>query len=193
MVDLSVLQTASYLIAALSFAVTCAYYIMNLNNNKKNQQVTLETRQAQLFRDFYSQLSDKNWPLHEELRNKWSWSNYDDFIQKYGEDTNPDNWFKMVPIFGTYEEMGIMFRKGLFDPDMMFDQAWGYVIPLWEKFEPIIFEYRIRNDADSFLEYFEDLYYYMKERGLDEKVRYGERFSKRVNRRKSLGLNLTRG
>jgi uncharacterized protein YoxC len=40
MVDLVVLQTVSYIIAALSFAVTCAYYIMNLRNTQKNMKIT---------------------------------------------------------------------------------------------------------------------------------------------------------
>ncbi len=79
MVDMVVLQTFSYLIAALSFAVTCTYYIMNLKNNAKNQELTLktqqqnlDTRQAQLFMPLYAYYEQTEFPrnLHN-IYVKW--------------------------------------------------------------------------------------------------------------------------
>ncbi len=57
MVDLALLQTVSYLIAALSFAATCTYYIMNLRTTQQNMKNTLETRQTQLFMQKYDRFS----------------------------------------------------------------------------------------------------------------------------------------
>ena len=58
MIELAVLQTASYLIAALSFAVTCAYYIMNLRTQQTNMKMTLETWQAQFLMSPSQRFSD---------------------------------------------------------------------------------------------------------------------------------------
>jgi len=54
MVELELLQTASYLIAALSFAVTCTYYIMNLRNaEREKRRQTLLMRMPAMNKDWY--------------------------------------------------------------------------------------------------------------------------------------------
>ena len=41
MVDLSLLQSVSYIAGALGVCVAAAYYVMNLRENRKNGRVTL--------------------------------------------------------------------------------------------------------------------------------------------------------
>jgi hypothetical protein len=156
------LQTVSYLIAALSFAVTCAYYIMNLSNNKKNQELTLkaqqqsaETRQIQLFMQVMDKM-DKRWlEDYWEVLKEWNWTDFDDFMKRYG----PDNT-KFREVFGHMMHMGILVDEGLLDPKLI--RKWMGWLPgdLWRKYESVIYEFRRRYDAEgggSFMDSFEDL------------------------------------
>jgi hypothetical protein len=63
MVELATLQAVSYIIGSLGVFVAAVYYVLNIQNNSRNQEIamrnqelmlkaqqqTLETRQAQLF------------------------------------------------------------------------------------------------------------------------------------------------
>ena len=66
MVDLALLQTTSYLIAAISFAVTCAYYILNLRNTRK-------TRELQSFMQVFDRFNNKDFwsELDEMMKREW--------------------------------------------------------------------------------------------------------------------------
>jgi type IV secretory pathway component VirB8 len=74
--DLNItLQTASYLIAALSFALTGAYYIMNLRNTRKTQELQVTMQVVSLFSssafwDEYNELMEREWSTLEEYQNK---------------------------------------------------------------------------------------------------------------------------
>ena len=50
---LSTLQTAGILVGI-------AYYIMTIRNQQKNQDMQLETRQAQLFMQIYNRFNDRD-------------------------------------------------------------------------------------------------------------------------------------
>jgi hypothetical protein len=164
--DLNVnLQTISYLIAALSFAVTCAYYIMNLNNNKKNQELTLkaqqqnlETRQAQLFMQIYSNFySDPIQKARNEVA-KWSYRDFDDFQSKYSYDVNPVASQLNSSLSFFFEGIGVLVLRGLVDPSLVDDLMSGPIISYWEKMRPYYLEYRVRHDWPQFGEYTEYLY-----------------------------------
>jgi len=184
-------QTVGVLVTATSVTVAAIYYMFTLNISQHNMKTTLETRQAQLFTDFTKQMIGDYWKNHEEIRNDWSWKNYDDFDEKYGGKKNPEMWNKWLTTLGMYEEMGILFKNGVFDVEMMFDQIGGYTISLWEKYEPVLFEYRLRTGGNGQMEYFEDLYYHMKELNKLDDDRYKERAVTRASKRRSLGLPLT--
>jgi hypothetical protein len=66
MVDLAILQTTSYLIAAISFAVTCAYYILNLRNTRK-------THELQAFMQVFDRFNNKDFwnELDEMMKREW--------------------------------------------------------------------------------------------------------------------------
>jgi hypothetical protein len=140
MVDLVVLQTASYLIAALSFAVTCAYYIMNLKNTQQNMKTTLETRQAQLFTGMYQAFYSKDFADADaiisklELKNVEDWKRMMDDAEKY----------KAFSITGQYYEgIGVLVKENLVDIRLVADLMSGGVIWYWEHFGPGINDCRV--------------------------------------------------
>jgi hypothetical protein len=155
-------QTASYLIAALSFAVTCAYYIMNLSNSKKNTQLTLETRQAQLFKEFLkTQESYEFSKMFQEIFYDWTWSNFDDFMAKYGK-SNIDARTKITVVFGFFEGLGIMVRRGLINSDLVYEFNYNSIIGFWERYSPIVSALRQSFNSPQFYEPIEWLYGEMK-------------------------------
>jgi hypothetical protein len=194
MVELELLQTVqiiSNIAGALGVCIAVIYYVLNLRNTQQNMKMTLETRQA-LFTYYLDKIEDKTYADNfNELSRKWQWSDYDDFMAKYGPAANPAEWWKLTLTLTPMEELGILTKHGVFDPAMIFDQMFGYIISFWEKFEPVLNEYRKRSNSGRSWEYCEDFYFIMKEMNVKDKVAYQDRFANRKNRRKALGLEMT--
>jgi hypothetical protein len=184
-------STILQFIQATGIIVGVAYYILNIQNNQRNQKHTLETRQAQLFAQYLNNMDRAYWDKFEEIRTRWSWTDYSDFMSKYGPEANPDEWLNMDYTLYPFEQLGILMKQGIFDPQMMYDQVGGFIISLWEKLEPVLNEYRKRNDAGAFYEYTEDFYYVMKEMRSKDRAAYRDRYIDRMKRRKALGLEMT--
>ena len=68
------------LIQAVGILVAVIYHIMTLQNTRKNQQLTLETRQTQLFMQAYHKWIDKDLNLTNTIIDRWEWQDYDDFM-----------------------------------------------------------------------------------------------------------------
>ena len=80
---LSTLQTAGILAGI-------TYYIMTLQNTKKNQQLQLETRQAQLFMQVYREVCTPEWWKRQAETHKHDWSNYEKVEEFMGMTTNTE-------------------------------------------------------------------------------------------------------
>ena len=157
------LQTVSYLIAALSFAVTCAYYIMNLNNNKKNQELTLkaqqqnlETRQAQLFMQIYSSFHDKETPktlgkfLQQDKYKEFDFFNYN---EEQGE-----LYAEFYSLANYFEGIGVLVKRKLVDPSIVVELMSGASMRIWEQYGPNIIKSRQKYNYPQLYEYIEYLY-----------------------------------
>ena len=94
----------------------------------------------------------------------WTWDDFDDFWEKYGEE-NPDNWYKLASVMIPLNHLGILLNEGLIDPMLLWH--WRGPMPMfWDKFEPILFEYRRRFESPPkgrLYEFIEDLNITMKE------------------------------
>lgn len=91
MVDLALLQSLSYVAAAIGVFIATLYYAMTLRAQQKIMRSTLETRQAQMFVQIYQQVISqgfiKAWNRIEDS----SWTNYEVFQQysKIRSEGNP--------------------------------------------------------------------------------------------------------
>jgi hypothetical protein len=65
-------------------------------------------------------------------------------------------------VFGYLEGMDVLVRRGLIDPFLVDDLMSGAIIQFWEKFNPIIMEYRRRRDWPQIGEQIEYLYNQIK-------------------------------
>jgi len=138
---LSTLQTVGLLVGIF-------YYVMTLRNQQKNQQVTLETRQAQLFMNIFNNFSSKEYQKDLENILAWQFNDYDDFFAKYGHDVNPEDHSIWDHNLQWMEGLGVMVRRNLIDPNLVFDIMYGTIISFYEKFEPILIQFKKQWGAD---------------------------------------------
>ena len=135
MVGLTEIQTAYYMVAATGVLIEAAYYVLNM-------RVTLQTRQAQLFMPIYSTYhSDEYMKAYSEIM-RWKWENYDDYINKYGPESNPEAYIMYRKVFGFFEGVGVLVRRRLIDPSLVDDLMSGAIVQYWERFESILLERR---------------------------------------------------
>jgi hypothetical protein len=143
LVELELLQTASYLIAALSFAITCTYYIMNLKNTQKSLKIAQETRQIQLLFDYGESIEEtyRNIKLHVEMQDA-TWNDFEDYREKNWYDKNPELFVYRSIKFQKYHVNGLMVRDGLIDVEKFVEYNGDGVVMMWRKYKEVILKIR---------------------------------------------------
>jgi hypothetical protein len=161
MVDLALLQSVSYIAGALGVCVAASYYVMNLRITQKNQELTLKAQQQTLETRRISTTQEimRYATNPEVLKNffetsLYEWSDYEDFERKYHSGLNPEEAAKIFQLWSIWSSMGSMMRKGVIKVEDIYDQSTGLIYH-WEKFKPIIEEYRKRWGGPIFLRDFE--------------------------------------
>jgi hypothetical protein len=139
--ELVSLQTVLQVIPAISVSIAAIYYALTLRRAEKDRQTTIETRQAQLF----MQIRDK-WDMNMIRRRfeimSWEWDDYNDFIEKYGPDTNPDAWSNLISMAQFFEGIGVHVKRGFINPALVDDLLSGPIMQFWEKTRPFFVEMR---------------------------------------------------
>jgi hypothetical protein len=148
MVSIEEIQAAYYMVAATGVLVAAVYYIYNMGQTRKtqelalkSQQQTLDTRQAQLFMQIYDKSTQKEFMKDMfEIFSEWKWTDYTDFQKKYR--LNPENYIKFWTVSDYFEGIGVLVKRKLIDPEMVDDMMSGWVIKFWEKIGPMTLEDR---------------------------------------------------
>ncbi|MFH1180281.1 MAG: hypothetical protein V1710_07970 [Candidatus Bathyarchaeota archaeon] len=125
----------------------------------KAQQQTLETRQAQLFVQLYSQYYNKDFVTAINKVSRMKYQSYEEFWEKYGNLEDAQSWDLLSHYF---EGAGILVRKGLIEPSLVSDLVSEEFIDYWEIMSPFIKEYRIRSNKPNAGENQEYLYELLK-------------------------------
>jgi len=147
MVELSFLRD---MVAIFGVIAGFCYYILVLRNQ-------IKTRQAQLFSSLSKDFSDyDSWLRNRDLL-YMEWDDYDDFEKKYGSDTNPVAYAKRLAVWTLCNNLGILLKENLVDEEMVYDSIGGSIMLMWDKWEPIIQEQRIRYMGPNFMEHHEYL------------------------------------
>ena len=116
MVEQITFQTIFQFLQTVSIMVGIAYYIMILQNQQKNMNTSLETRQAQLFMDIYQTYVTKEIHRDIEIVLKSDFIDFEDWLSKYGPQSNPDGHAKFDSVLSYMEGMGCLVKRGLIDP-----------------------------------------------------------------------------
>jgi hypothetical protein len=130
----------------------------------KAQQQNLETRQAQLFLQLYHTYHEKDWvaALHDTIY-YINFKDFDDWWQKYGP-SNPEKFQSFDRLSHSWEGAGILVRRNLIDPALVADLVSEEFVGYWEKFGPIIKEFRKRDNNPHICENQEYMYNLIKEK-----------------------------
>jgi len=159
MVDLVVLQSVSYVAAAIGVCIAAVYYVMTLRVQQTNMKQTLETRQAQMFMQLFNQYisADLNSKMIEIRRIEWSKpEELRENIEK-----SPDLLRSYTEIEMYNEGLGILMKKGLMDPEFIEDFMGSDLIYYWERMYPLTKLLR-ETDWPNLGEFHEYLYHEMK-------------------------------
>ena len=150
------LQTILTYLTLISIPVGVVYHIVTLRNTRKNQELQLETRQAQFFIQTYqSVVTPEIQRVWGEVL-EWEWTDFDDFAEKYYR--NPIRRGEWISANLTIDILGLMLKENLMDPELLFEMEQhgtrgGRV--LWFKFESIIREMRRRENNPELMRNFE--------------------------------------
>jgi len=146
MVSFEEIQAAYYMVAATGVLAAAIYYVYNMRTSRRTLELTLEaqqqsveTRQTQLFMDIYKTYSLKEYQQdREDMALIWKFSDFDDFIKKYGPVTNPAVHAKWDTQMAQYAGIGVLIKRGMISPDLVFDLIFESTIAFWEKFVPVV-------------------------------------------------------
>ncbi len=137
MVDITLafmaLQTVSIVVAVI-------YHIMTLRNTRKNQELQLETRQAQLYMNLYDTYHSPEFRKLLYTMLDLEWKDYDEWYEKYGRG-NPEE-IAFGSVMGYFNGLGLLVKKGLIDADTVYDLLATWIVVVWEKYLPIVLAQR---------------------------------------------------
>jgi hypothetical protein len=137
-------QTIGVLVTATSVSIAAIYYIMTLRTQQKNMKLTLETRRIGLIDNISSRLQGLEGQRNYQEVMNYEWTDYEDFIRKYGSRYNQEAAAKRNFFYGTYDSLGAMLRKGMVEKEDLYDHGLYMVIEFWAKYRSIIEESRKR-------------------------------------------------
>lgn len=158
LVDVSLLQSLSYVAAAIGVFMAAAYYVMMLRFQNR-------TRQAQLFMQIHAQWESRAFIKgFYDILNVWKWKDWDDFWAKYGQRSNEEAFITMTEVIWYFEGVGQLLKDGLIDISLVEAMYLDRVIKLWEKGYPITMGLREMHRNPDYYGNFEYLYKEMKKR-----------------------------
>jgi hypothetical protein len=135
------IETLSIVFTGLSISLAAFYYIRTLSNAQRNQQLQLETRQAQLYIQMYNNIDDN----YLESVNKVFEMEYDDFVDfrdKYGIDSESEMVKHIQRVAYFLEGLGVLVKEDLVSMRLVALTWAGTTRMFWDKISPIIEEWR---------------------------------------------------
>jgi hypothetical protein len=130
MVDLSLLQSMSYIAGALGVCVAAIYYIMMLRNTEKIRRRDLIFQKLQVPLEFYE-------AYYPALRNR-DWNSIEEFREKHilkESGLMP----KVSYLLNHFNALGMLYQEGLATPEQIFQQYVPLsIITIFEKYKGLI-------------------------------------------------------
>ena len=83
-------------------------------------------------------------------------SSYEDFMSKYWFDVDPETWSRIWSYLTEFDDTGLMVRQGVIDIGDFYQMVGMALIPLWEKYKPLI-EGRRKDSDPKTMDWFEYL------------------------------------
>jgi hypothetical protein len=142
MVDIVLLQSLSYVAAAIGVCVAAVYYVMNLRVQQENMWETTKNRKIAYTTDFMKAFYSKEFGRRYIDLVRMDWKDHDDFMAKYDSRVNLENFADRWSFLGMLDVLGFQVKAGLVDLETIYELNWAPVLMIWMKFRPIIEEYK---------------------------------------------------
>jgi len=150
--DLFDITTVSIVITAISVTVGVVISVMQFRN-------LVKTRRVQFFLDIYNKFCEKDvLTMGVEVLLLWKWEDFDDFFKKYCPEKNIDEFMKWVIVTTHLENMGLISYEKMVDIHFVANLIGSIIQDFWEKYEPILIEWRKRYNTPKIMPMTEYLY-----------------------------------
>ena len=138
------IETLSIVFTGISISLAAFYYINTLRNTRKNQELQLETRQSNMFMELYETYRSPEFRMQHSTIIQQQWEDYDDFMEKYGPETNPEAWANWMSVGSFFNGIGVLLKKGLVDIALVEELLVMTTFVSWIRIGPIVREWRAR-------------------------------------------------
>ena len=139
------------IVAITGVFIALTYYVMTVQNAQKARktQLLMQLKMKQLDLELIQN-------YQELLKNEWI--DFNDFTQKYDSTDNPQHYAKRYQVFSFIDGLGYLLHQNLIDLDAAYHLMHGIsTILMWNKYEPIITQNRIRDSNPDEWKWFEYL------------------------------------
>jgi hypothetical protein len=157
------IQTLSIVLAAVSVIIAATNSIISSRKADQQRQTEIDTRQAELFMQLYNRYITPEFRAALTEMLQWSWTDFDDFLEKYGPDTNPTAHNLHISTENVFEGIGVMVARGLIDISMVVDLIWFALGNYWERFGPIWEGWRAQTGHKNLADHTEALYHQIQQ------------------------------
>ena len=140
------IESIPYVLTGVGIIVSILYYTSVLRNANKTQMMQLETRQAQMFLNIFTQSSSREKLIARTRLLQLEFNNYDEFMDVFDpnkDDMRNENWIAMDMIIAYYEGLGTMVKEGLIPIRYVALLQAGVTRQLWEKYAPYFEQVRV--------------------------------------------------
>ena len=151
MVDVGLLQSLSYVAAAIGVCAAAVYYMMVLKEQRRSTRLTLESRHAQLFMQIYTQSLNKEFIRQWFAVKDFEYKGLEDFRERYGIDSNPEFYFSFISITNYLDGLGVLVKRGIMDPALVTDMMGSYAAWWLRIVEPYVKDIRVAGAPDYFV------------------------------------------
>ena len=133
------IETLALTLTGLGLAASIFYYANVLQNVQKQRRY----QQSLQLIDILREDGVSTWYTLYNLE----WSDYDDFMARYGWENNPEMWTLISGHWQICHQFGHQVKLGLMDIGTFYDAGTGGFPLMWKKYKPIIMEMRRRNPS----------------------------------------------
>jgi hypothetical protein len=123
MIEQITFQTIFQFLQTVGILVGVFYYIMTIRSNQRSQKQAVETRQAQLFSQYYLRCTTPEFQIAERDLLELQFDTPKEFIDKYGPRSNSKVYEDFLQVFGLMEGLAVLVREDLITSGLWLTRA----------------------------------------------------------------------
>jgi hypothetical protein len=157
------LETLLDVVPVVSLVVVLSYYTLTVRNQNR-------TRQAQLLMNLYETYRSPEFRKQQMIIQNLEYTDFEDFIEKYGSETNPESWAIWFSVAAFFNGVGVLVGRNLLDIGLVEELLGNITDRMWTVMGPVLIEWRRQSVTQKMRKYellhgFEYLYDQMRSRG----------------------------